>query len=1165
MRFQNLYFPAFGPFTEHHLELDEKVSFHVVYGPNEAGKSSMLRGIRSLLYGVEERTGDNFQHSNIDLRVGAKLQHSDGQELSFFRRKGRSNTLLDAEGVTLDDNVLSAYLGGVDQSLFEQLYGLDHRTLVEGGRALLQSDGDIGQSLFAAGLGPEIRDLMRKLQTQAQDLWRERGQKYRLNRAVSEFREAQKEVSAKSLKPREWSDLNTELASLELTVEKYQDELAEARRQFHKLDRFEKAYPIVSSLRQHDRELSEIPVTPSLRADFRERRLELSTQHKSLQERLSRLLIKRRAAEDEIAEAGSHQPVLALAKTIEDLHRGLDSYLQSVHTLRETEDSLKRIQSQADALASDLSPGRNRRAITLPSAGSRRLAAALASEFATLQRDRLRQSQQLEKERGELQRCSNELQELGPEPALFQLEELDRELAGESKLDKEVEEATVRRRQAERHLQEALSHLAVFEGGVEELRQIRPLLPELLDRYEQGFEEIRQNHSEIKKELLRLAQENTELQAQRRELLGDTLLPTPAELLSSRSERDALAEILSQKWAAGVVWKQAQPHWSEFQESLVEADRLADRMFAEAERVTQIADVERRIEELQARDERQRAGLDTLMERRRELERQWQDQIPFEAGKAWSPKELRSWLQARQNILEQASELEQCDQALTKVCQKQSALLSKVGALLSLFQQPLDLSQSTLATASQAVARLLASQRKRSSRRLELAREGASLKQAITESQLMLSSLDSQLEPVQRQWKELLESLDVAVLTDPKDLTSLLELYEQLRDLRQKEDQLRITSEQSHKEQEVYRVRAVELAQELWGEGTWSAEKEVPRLYQTLLQARATESRRQSLQQQLQELIEETTNLQDETERVAGELKQLREEAQVESCEELDAVEERFYRRLYLEEECRRRREQLQPLCTAGTLEQFCEEVALLDPDSLPDMLSRALERVKELESRQGDLREKLGELRTQREQLISHQEGAATAASQAESAFVEAQELAEQYMVLTLSHHLLNRQLEEYRREHQGPILERAQAFFSQLTGGLYSRLEVGYDQKDNPILRACEGSRRKVGVEGLSDGTRDQLFLALRLATIEQQLSHHEPIPFVADDLLVHFDSQRARLALELLADFSEKTQVLLFTHLERDRDLAAELAPGRAQVHSLERALGGFQVGV
>ena len=65
------------------------------------------------------------------------------------------------------------------------------------------------------------------------------------------------------------------------------------------------------------------------------------------------------------------------------------------------------------------------------------------------------------------------------------------------------------------------------------------------------------------------------------------------------------------------------------------------------------------------------------------------------------------------------------------------------------------------------------------------------------------------------------------------------------------------------------------------------------------------------------------------------------------------------------------------------------------------------------------------------------------------------------------------------------------------------------------------------------MSDGTRDQLYLALRLASVEEYLGSAQPLPLVADDLLVNFDDARATAALRVLAELGKKTQVLFFTH--------------------------------
>ena len=89
MRFQRLQIPAFGPFTNLDLQFpDQPGDFHVIYGPNEAGKSSLLRAIRDLLFGIHGQSTDNFLHDYTELRIKGEICNRAGERLVFQRRKG---------------------------------------------------------------------------------------------------------------------------------------------------------------------------------------------------------------------------------------------------------------------------------------------------------------------------------------------------------------------------------------------------------------------------------------------------------------------------------------------------------------------------------------------------------------------------------------------------------------------------------------------------------------------------------------------------------------------------------------------------------------------------------------------------------------------------------------------------------------------------------------------------------------------------------------------------------------------------------------------------------------------------------------------------------------------------------------------------------------------
>ena len=109
MKILELALHAFGPFTDAVLDLSAgQEGLHLIYGPNEAGKSSALRALRQALFGIPAQSSDSFVHPYSKMRIGLTLRGGDGRTLQLIRRKGNRNTLLAADG----DNTLGRRNGG---------------------------------------------------------------------------------------------------------------------------------------------------------------------------------------------------------------------------------------------------------------------------------------------------------------------------------------------------------------------------------------------------------------------------------------------------------------------------------------------------------------------------------------------------------------------------------------------------------------------------------------------------------------------------------------------------------------------------------------------------------------------------------------------------------------------------------------------------------------------------------------------------------------------------------------------------------------------------------------------------------------------------------------------------------------------------------------------
>lgn len=130
--------------------------------------------------------------------------------------------------------------------------------------------------------------------------------------------------------------------------------------------------------------------------------------------------------------------------------------------------------------------------------------------------------------------------------------------------------------------------------------------------------------------------------------------------------------------------------------------------------------------------------------------------------------------------------------------------------------------------------------------------------------------------------------------------------------------------------------------------------------------------------------------------------------------------------------------------------------------------------------------------------------------------------------------HAAVNRVLERIRKEYeakrQPETLEEASRYLSQLTGGQYVRV---WTPLANDILLVENAEGQSLPVDVLSRGTREQLFLSVRLALVATFARRGVNLPMVLDDVLVNFDAVRAQRAAEVLCEFAAGgRQVLVFT---------------------------------
>ncbi len=134
-------------------------------------------------------------------------------------------------------------------------------------------------------------------------------------------------------------------------------------------------------------------------------------------------------------------------------------------------------------------------------------------------------------------------------------------------------------------------------------------------------------------------------------------------------------------------------------------------------------------------------------------------------------------------------------------------------------------------------------------------------------------------------------------------------------------------------------------------------------------------------------------------------------------------------------------------------------------------------------------------------------------------------------YQALVLAQSTLSAAADTLQRRFAPKLVKQAQTFFDKMTGGRYNRLSLGQDLS---VSTGAEGEDTLHSGLWRSDGTADQLYLAVRLAVAEALTPE---APLILDDALVRFDDHRLALAMDILKDQAQAKQVILFTCQQRE----------------------------
>jgi uncharacterized protein YhaN len=1177
MRIRQLEISSVHPFDSFQLDFGaSEPALHILYGQNEAGKSTLRQLMLDLLYGG--KIDDNFRARYEGRSRMAGLLESKAGPIFQIRRKKRGTKLLltDEAGMELSEEILAPYLSGYSKDQFSLLFGFDHNRLRQGGESLLQSGGNAGVSLFEAGGGIQyLQGMLARLSDRATSLVDPRFTKTSaklMNKVLRAYTEAENAVRTSSLRGEDWQQLSEEILALQKKLNLLSAEMVKKQGEHTKLARIMRVRRHVERYQELSAKLEGLAGIPVFAVDLENEMKQVIADYKTTSGELAKQAETYEIYKRELESILLDERALQLETEITRLGERLSQYVElGENEIPSAKQRMAGRLDEAFQILKEVAPG-----ISMDDAEKLQIPYAVREEILRLS-DELKMAQvesmgaesRYQELLGDVKNLEFELSQIGIVADTTKLRQFVREIREFGDLEERIHKSEQEIEKKTASMQMLLEGQQLWNGEFNEFVKISVPLRETLDTYQESFAKIQKQIEDCERDLVKNQVEQTSVLNQLEALELGGHVPVEAELFEARNQRNTGWMLVKQAW----LNQQEDPvrirefcdgklTLSEaFEAAMTKVDNIADLLRNESDRSAQRMHLLLQREQLERMNGDLRQHLEELKDQFKIVTENWQKEWLPSKLILKSPAEMKEWIldfyrpivdgvEAIHNLRMECSEWTlQKDNYSTFASQ----LLVELGVLP---KEQLPSLRQLVALCEQLVAEADGKLQLQESLRARLKTENQKLMESEATNHTAkgnLTRLESAWEAIRAGYTTLPKNPDIAV----RYIHKVHEMFQRLTEVENLKREIAAKEEICHSFEAGVRKLIQDLGED---EQTFSTPLAFVRKAQARLESAKDEfARKDEKQKRLLEIEAKLSHVRVEMNRLQAVIQVLQSEYKRSSIDELRIMIENSeaYRQILMQQ--KQIEGHLQEAGDGNEISKLVSDVEEIDDfDELPPRMDGLKNEIKGLEQDAEETRKRLWERKQAFDKLDGSRAEAAAFAESAESQLAELDPLWNEYVRIELARRLLSRSIDEFRRRNESAVLELSSSYFAKLTLSHYTGLSIDFEDNE-PFIEANTDAGEKRRVTEMSDGTRDQLFLALRLAFLKQHLESSEPLPLVMDDILVHFDDRRTEATLEILHQFASQTQIIYFTHHQSVIDAVQRLSDSsRIRVHHLTHQL-------
>lgn len=1155
MRINRLDLMAFGRFTEKSLDLsDGDLGLHLIYGDNEAGKSTSLRALIGWLFGIPSRTNDNFLHSNPQLRIGGELQLSDGEKIEFIRRKGNKDTLLQyGTDDPFDESLLAGFFpAGIDENLFTKLWGIDHGRLIAGGQELLEQSGDLGQALFSAAVGTaNLRKILEELQNSALDIFKPRGSKSALNKAISDYKDAKKRMRDASLPVSNWKALQKDLLKTNADIGEVEQKINKRNKQKSRLERINRVKGALAQRRNDLRKIEALGTVLLLPEDFADQRKTASETLQKAEESKERLDVKLGTLNKESESLNVRDDLLKNEDVILRLYKDLGAVEKTIADRPQQDGKRRLLRNEAETLLKGVRPD-----ISLdeadqlrPLLNNKKWISRLAHKNGLLVQKKESFKAAVRDLHDEQKSLKSKLKNIPQRKIdLIQLKAAIASARKAGNIEQRLNEAKIQALQEKAACENDFARLGNYTGAAKDLLSLALPLSETLDRFEKENDELIEKSKNISQKKQEIEDEKKQAEQELKALLLKEDVPKIADLKASRMDRDQGWSLIKQKYIQQLDIDSSLLEYTAesdlpavYEKKVKQADYISDRLRSDADQVVKRVELETRIDTLRSRAFDQSKNLEMIKQDQADFNTRWTAIWKHLNIVAGTPREMKQWLLKAERLIEKIQTTKKVSTKKEKLSEECDQLKASISNQIAKFDPSAKTRGKSLESLISLCEQRIEQEQEARDKHREIELSLKKLKIRLKRNQEDLKAVETDLTAWSGEWEKAIDGLGLKVDAHPETAT---EAFDNLVLFFKKFDQSEALRKRIYgmdKVKETFDTKVLDFAKKIGlpsdGRDSLTLAAQLHRDFNAAREARASLIK---VQDQIEDVKQDIREIKITIRRSQEKITELKKQARVETVEALINAGEKSNNKRELLKRIEMLEQELNRNGDGLSIEALEAELENSEIDAIEGKIDKITIELQDLQSERDHLRDHRQTIQNE----IREKDGnalAAKASEEAEAHLSSITQNAEHYLRFQIAALILEQQIENYRKENQAPVLCRAGELFSKLTLGSYAGLRDELDSSGKPILLGIRQNDLEVAVDGMSDGSRDQLYLALRIATLEQHLKKGEPMPFVVDDILIGFDDNRTRVCLEVLAELSTNIQVLLFTHHRRVLDLA------------------------